>query len=86
MMTGKSRAPPPEPKAAEPVVPKGPANEFDQEEDWRSAWEDFDQSLKGSITASQLRQVMQALGETISDKEVDELMNDVDGEEKISCK
>jgi Ca2+-binding EF-hand superfamily protein len=86
MMTGKSRAPPPEASAPSVTAPvAAPATEFDQEEDWRSAWDEFDESLKGSITASQMRQVMQSLGETVSDKEIDELINDVDGEEKISC-
>jgi Ca2+-binding EF-hand superfamily protein len=83
MMTGRSRHSAPEPTPAE-----APANvaEGDSEADYQAAWKEFDPSLKGSITTAQFRQLMAGLGENVSDVEVDELINSVDGEDKISCK
>jgi Ca2+-binding EF-hand superfamily protein len=80
MMTGgRSRHPAPE------VAPPAVAEE-DSDADLAKAWTEFDSSLKSSITSAQFRQVMAGLGENVSDKEVDELMGTIDGEDKISCK
>ena len=79
MMTGgRSRHPAPE------AVPA--ALEEDSDADLAKAWKEFDPSLKSSITSSQLRQLLGGLGENVSDKEVDELIGTIDGEDKISCK
>ncbi|KAH9904431.1 calmodulin 1 [Xylariomycetidae sp. FL2044] len=51
---------------------------------YTNAWKEFDPSLHGSITQSQFRQLMAALGEPVSDIEVDHLINNVDGEGKLS--
>ncbi len=75
MMTGRSRAPPQ--KAEE---------DCDPEAEYKSAWKAFDPSMHGSISASQFRQMMAGMGETVTDVEVDEIINSVDGEDKISCK
>lgn len=94
MMTGNPK-PKPKVAAASPTpapaaIPKAASSpelpEVDSEADYASAWKEFDPSLKSSITAAQFRQVMAALGENVSDAEVEELMNSVDGEGKISCK
>lgn len=91
MMTGRpveKKAAPPAPVAA-PVltstVPPASAPEVDSEAEYKSAWKEFDPSLNGSITAAQFRQAMAGLGETVTDGEVDEIINSVDGEDKISC-
>ena len=76
MMTGRPMAPKPD----NAVVP-----EIDAEAEYKTAWKEFDPSLQGSISAAQFRQVMAGLGETVSDAEVDEIVNSVDGEGKISC-
>jgi len=88
MMTGRtsSKKAEAEPVAAPaPVAPETSAPEVDTEAEYKSAWKEFDSSLKGSITASQLRQVIASLGETITDAEVDGIVNSVDDEDKISC-
>lgn len=79
MMTGRARAPATA-QAEEDVQPP----EIDTEADYKSAFEIF-APLDGSITASQFRQVMADLGESVTDAEVEEVMNNVDGDEKISC-
>jgi Ca2+-binding EF-hand superfamily protein len=79
MMTGQPLAS----KQAPASVSVAP--EVDSEADYKAVWQEFDPSLKGSITASQFRQVMEALGESVTDGEVDEIINSVDGEDKISC-
>lgn len=93
MMTGRTRAPP-QPvdceKEAVPAVEKAPATSTvtingDDEEDLENAWKEFDHSLKGSVTASQFRQIMAGLGENVSDLEVEGIINSVDGDDKISC-
>lgn len=90
MMTGRSRAPPIEVSAPEKtnVLENGNGNvaEADSEADFKAAWREFDASCKGSVTAAQFRQVMAALGEKVEDVEVDEIVNSVDGEDRISCK
>ncbi|KAE8448720.1 hypothetical protein EG329_008935 [Mollisiaceae sp. DMI_Dod_QoI] len=73
MMTGRSRAPPQ--KAEE---------DCDPEAEYKSAWKAFDPSMHGSISASQFRQMMAGMGEMVTDVEVDEIINSVDGEDKIS--
>lgn len=93
MMTGRTRQKPEDPKPSEINIqpesaPIPVSSELeDPEEEWNSAWKEFDHSLKGSITAAQLRQVLGNLGETISDAEIDNaIMKSVDAEDKISCK
>ncbi|KAF7870270.1 hypothetical protein EAF04_004018 [Stromatinia cepivora] len=90
MMTGRTRQKKEDPKPGEndlraESAPIPVATEEDSEEEWKSAWKEFDHSLKGSITAAQLRQVFGNLGETISDAEIDnDIMKSVDAEDKIS--
>lgn len=50
------------------------------------AWKEFEPSLNSSISQSQFRQLMDGLAEPVNDVEVDQLVNNVDGEGKISCK
>jgi calmodulin len=87
MMTGRTRAPP-EPVTV--VCEKEPIPvtviEGDNEEDLKKAWGEYDHSLKSSISASQFRQLMAGLGENVTDTEVENILNSVDGEGKISCK
>jgi len=56
------------------------------EEEMRAAFSVFDRNNSGSISASELRDVMLSLGETLTDEELRELMteNDVDGDGEIS--
>lgn len=68
------------------AVPAATAESEDAEKDLKKAWSEFDHSLKGSITASQFRQVMAELGETVTDAEIDGIINSVDDEDKISCR
>ncbi|KAI2616913.1 EF-hand [Hypomontagnella submonticulosa] len=58
----------------------------DEDAEYASAWKQYEPSLNGSITQSQLRQLMAGLGEPISDAEIEQLVNSVDGEGKISFK
>lgn len=76
MMTGR-------PIASAPAT--APTAETDSEAEYKTAWKEFDASLQGSITAAQFRQVMAGLGETVTDADVDEVTNSVDGDDKISC-
>lgn len=57
----------------------------DDDAEYANAWKQFEPSLNGSITQSQFRQLMAGLGESVSDAEVDQLINNVDGEGKLSC-
>ncbi|TGO16262.1 hypothetical protein BTUL_0030g00490 [Botrytis tulipae] len=89
-MTGRTRQKPDDPKPSEndlkaELAPIPVSSAKDPEEEWKSAWKEHDHSLKGSITAAQLRQVLGNLGETISDAEIDNvIMKSVDAEDKIS--
>lgn len=85
MMTGRSRAPPISVSAPGKETSNS-EKETDSEADFKAAWAPFDASFKSSITAAQFRQVMAGLGENVSDVEVDEILNSVDGEDRISCK
>ena len=76
MMTGMPMPPKSEPAGA---------SEVDSEAEYKDAWKEFDPSLQGSITAAQFRQVMAGLGEPVTDAEVDEISNSVDGDGRISC-
>ncbi|TEY81983.1 hypothetical protein BOTCAL_0030g00440 [Botryotinia calthae] len=90
MMTGRTRQKPDDQKVNEDDLraesaPIPISIEEDLEEEWKSAWREYDQSLRGSITAAQLRQLLGNLGETISDAEIDNaIMKSVDAEDKIS--
>ena len=68
-----------------PPPATAPAAETDPEAEYKTAWKEFDASLQGSITAAQFRQVMVGMGESVTDAEVDEIVNSVDGKDKISC-
>jgi len=63
----------------QPYPPQG------QDEGYSSAWKQYEPSLNGSITASQFRQLMAGLGDPVNDMEVDQLINNIDGEGKLSC-
>ncbi|KAI1822495.1 EF-hand [Xylaria intraflava] len=56
------------------------------EREYAKAWRVYEPSLHGSITASQFRQLMADLGEPVSDSEVERLINNIDGEGKVSYK
>jgi Ca2+-binding EF-hand superfamily protein len=91
MMTGRTRKSPageltPPASASTPTATKMPDLKVKDESEYEEAWKEFYPTLNGSITASQFRQVMGELGEMVTDREVDELMGSVDGEEKITCK
>ena len=58
----------------------------DEDEPYASAWKQFEPSLDGSITTSQFRQLLADLGESVSDNEVEQLLNSVDGEGKVTCR
>ena len=77
-MTGRPHAPP-----SAPVAVSAP--ESDSESEYKTAWKQFDPSLYGSITSAQFRQLMADMGENVTDAEVDEIINSVDGDDKISC-
>lgn len=96
MMTGRTKMPElaPEPEPVElPTEPEPKRNVTepdsaiveDSEADFKAAWKEFDPSLKSSITASQLRQLVANMGETISDEEVDGIVNSIDDEDRIIC-
>ncbi|EDO02654.1 hypothetical protein SS1G_05131 [Sclerotinia sclerotiorum 1980 UF-70] len=75
----------PIPVASEEDINFGESFDEDPEEEWKSAWKEFDHSLNGSITAAQLRQIFGNLGESITDSEIDnDIMKSVDAEDKIS--
>lgn len=57
----------------------------DDEAEYAKAWKQYEPSLNSSITQSQFRQLMAGLGEPVTDVEIDQLVNNVDGEGKISC-
>lgn len=86
MMTGQPYPPPstseqqPKPAAAEDPVVVEPADEL-----YASAWKEYEPSLNGSVTQAQFRQLLSGLAETATDAEIDQLLNNVDGEGKISC-
>ncbi|KAI1102997.1 EF-hand [Jackrogersella minutella] len=54
------------------------------DEEYASAWKKYDPSLNGSITQSQFRQLMEGIGESVDDAELEQLIKNVDGEGKIS--
>lgn len=58
----------------------------DEDAQYANAWKKFEPSLNGSITPSELRQLMAELGELVSDTEVEKLINNIDGEGKLTCK
>ena len=58
----------------------------DEDAQYENAWKKFEPSLNGSVTPSQFRQLMAELGELVNDAEVESLINNVDGEGKLSCK
>lgn len=64
--------------------PYPPVHEQENAE-YAKAWKQFEPSLNGSITQAQFRQLMADLAEPVSDSEVESLINNVDGEGKISC-
>ncbi|KAI1866910.1 hypothetical protein JX265_007486 [Neoarthrinium moseri] len=65
-------------------LPYPPKDEEDAE--YSKAWKEYEPSLNGSITASQFRQLMNGLGDPVTDVEVEQLLNNVDGEGKLSYK
>ncbi|KAL0581448.1 translation elongation factor EF1B gamma [Marasmius crinis-equi] len=58
----------------------------DSEEEIKQAFKVFDKDGSGSISAAELRHVMESLGERLSDAEIDAMMKeaDVDGDGTIS--
>lgn len=56
--------------------------DLDSEEEMREAFKVFDKDGNGLISAEELSQVMTELGEDLTDKEIDEMMNeaDIDGD------
>ncbi|ORY68407.1 uncharacterized protein BCR38DRAFT_131796 [Pseudomassariella vexata] len=79
MMTGQ----PYPPKVEEE---KQPEQQVEEDAEYATAWKQYEPSLNGSITASQFRQLMAELGEPVNDVEVEQLINNVDGEGKLSYK
>ncbi|KAI0020904.1 hypothetical protein F4780DRAFT_779127 [Xylariomycetidae sp. FL0641] len=64
----------------QPYPPQEPYAEYTK------AWKEYEPSTNGSITASQFRQLMAGMGEPVDDSEVENLLNNVDGEGKLSYK
>jgi calmodulin len=52
--------------------------EIDFEEEIRAAFKVFDLDSNGVISAAELRQVMNSLGEKLTDAEIDLIMSEVD--------
>lgn len=52
--------------------------EINFEEEIRAAFEVFDLDKNGAISVVELRQVMNSLGENLTDSEIDLIMNEVD--------
>jgi len=65
MMTGRSRAPLPEPTEKSDAI---------MDLACKSAWKDVDPSLEGKLNAGQFQKVMGVLGETVSDGEAGEVV------------
>ncbi|XP_041375662.1 calmodulin-beta-like isoform X2 [Gigantopelta aegis] len=59
--------------------------EEDEEEELRQAFRVFDKTGCGYITSSDLRAVLQCMGEDLSEDEIDEMINevDIDGDGRI---
>ena len=58
----------------------------DEEQELRDSFRVFDKNGDGFISAAELRQVMTALGEKLSDEEVDEMIReaDIDGDGRVN--
>lgn len=59
----------------------------DTDSELREAFNIFDRDGSGTINADELRQVMKALGEDLSDAEIDEMIKEADknGDGSIDC-
>jgi calmodulin len=59
----------------------------DLETELRAAFRVFDKDNSGTISASELRQVMSSIGEDLTGKEIDEMIReaDQDGDGTIDC-
>lgn len=82
MMTGRARAP--------HIQVSAPSESDDDAQEARleAAWKSVEPSLEGSLSAAQLRQVMEGLGDEVSEAEVQVAMGSVgeSGKEgRISC-
>lgn len=64
------------------------ATAMDTEEELRQAFRVFDRDGSGTISVTELRDMLKALGDNLTDAEVDEIMKtaDTDGDKTISCK
>lgn len=62
--------------------------EADFAEETRRAFDAFDKDHNGTISADELRAVMQSLGENLTKDEIDEMIReaDKDGNGEIDCK
>lgn len=60
----------------------------DTDSELRQAFNIFDRDGSGTINAEELKQVMKALGEDLSEVEIDEMIReaDTDGDGSIDCK
>ena len=61
--------------------------EKDYDQELRDAFKVFDRDNSGTISSAELRDVMKALGENLSDAEIEEMMNeaDVDHSGTVDC-
>lgn len=59
----------------------------DTEDELLQAFRVFDKDNSGTISASEMRDVLKALGEDLTDKEINEIMSaaDTDGDKSIDC-
>jgi len=59
----------------------------DTEDELRNAFHVFDKDGSGTISASEMREVLKTLGEDLSEKEINEIMSaaDTDGDKSIDC-
>ena len=60
----------------------------DTEDELLNAFRVFDKDNSGTISASEMREVLKALGADLTDKEINEIMSaaDTDGDKTIDCK
>lgn len=63
------------------------ASVTDTDEELRQAFRVFDKDNSGTISVSEMRDVLKALGENLSDADLDEIMKaaDTDGDKSIDC-
>lgn len=62
-------------------------SDMDTDEELRQAFNVFDRDGSGTISTAELREVLKAIGDDLTDTEINEIMRsaDTDGDHNISC-